>query len=151
SSTRPGDVACLQYTGGTTGTSKGAMLTHANLVINAQQANQWAGVDPGRPEVSIAALPLFHIFAQTCVMICSVTAGGTVVILPRFELKTALQAVKRYRPTFFHGVPTMFLALSEAPNARRSGLASLRMCLSGGAALPVEVAQHFEAVTGARL
>jgi long-chain acyl-CoA synthetase len=99
----------------------------------------------------MAALPLFHIFAQTCVMICAVQSGGAIVILPRFELKSALRAVRRYRPTLFHGVPTMFLALSDAPNARNSGLRSLRMCLSGGAGLPVEVAQRFQSVTGAKL
>ncbi|HXJ62108.1 MAG TPA: long-chain fatty acid--CoA ligase [Verrucomicrobiae bacterium] len=149
--TRPGDLACLQYTGGTTGTSKGAMLTHANLVINACQANHWARAGEDGPETSMAALPLFHIFAQTCVMLCSVATTGTIVILPRFELKSALQAVRRYRPTFFHGVPTMFLAMTDAPNARHSRLRSLRMCLSGGAALPVEVAHRFESVTGAKL
>jgi len=148
---RPGDIACLQYTGGTTGTSKGAMLTHANLVTNADQANRCGDAGKNGPDTAVAALPLFHIFAQTCVMICSIAAGGTVVILPRFERDAALRAIKRYRPAFFHGVPTMFLALSEAPNARRYGLHSLRMCLSGGAPLPGEVAQRFEAVTGARL
>jgi long-chain acyl-CoA synthetase len=148
--TRVEDLACLQYTGGTTGTSKGAMLTHANLVTNAEQANRWAG-GQRKPDTAMAVLPLFHIFAQTCVMICTIARHGTIVILPRFELESALAAVRRYRPTLFHGVPTMFLALSNAPNPRRAGLHSLRFCLSGGAALPMEVAQRFETVTGARL
>jgi len=83
---KPADIACLQYTGGTTGTSKGAMLTHANLVTNAYQTEHWLSCGEHRSEVMVAALPLFHIYAMTCVMISSVFAGGTVIILPRFEL-----------------------------------------------------------------
>ena len=145
----PDDIACLQYTGGTTGTSKGAMLTHANLVINAQQISHW--LSKGQPEVMVAALPLFHIYAMTCVMISSLMAGGTVIIVPRFELKSALNIVRKYRPTIFHGVPTMYVAFNNAPKVERYGFHSLRVCMSGGAALPVEVQQKFERLTGGRL
>ena len=147
----PSDIACLQYTGGTTGTSKGAMLTHANLVINAYQASQLLTQGGNGKEVMIAALPMFHIFAMTCVMISSVELGGTVVILPRFELRAALNAIRKYRPTMFHGVPTMYVAFNGVPGVERYGFNSLRMCMSGGAALPAEVRQKFEALTGGKL
>jgi len=150
-STKPDDIACLQYTGGTTGISKGAMLTHRNLVTNAYQTIHWLSGDKGGPEVMVAALPLFHIYAMTCVMLSSVLAGGTVVLLPRFELRAALNVVRKYRPTMFHGVPTMYVAFNEARNVERYGFKSLRVCMSGGAPLPVEVAQKFEALTGGRL
>jgi long-chain acyl-CoA synthetase len=147
----PSDIACLQYTGGTTGTSKGAMLTHANLVSNAYQTEHWLSHGEHRPEVMLAALPLFHIYAMTCVMISSVHAGGTVIVLPRFEVRSALNVVRKYRPTLFHGVPTMYVAFNNAPNVERYGFNSLRVCMSGGAALPVEVMQKFETLTGGRL
>ncbi len=147
----PADIACLQYTGGTTGTSKGAMLTHANLVTNAYQASSLLTRNSKGEEVMVAALPLFHIFAMTCVMISSVEIGGTVVILPRFELRAALNAIRKYRPTMFHGVPTMYVAFNNTPGVERYGFGSLRMCMSGGAALPAEVRQKFEALTGGKL
>ena len=147
----PTDIACLQYTGGTTGTSKGAMLTHANLVINAYQASRLLTMGGNGKEGMVAALPMFHIFAMTCVMISSVEIGGSVVILPRFELRAALNAIRKYRPTMFHGVPTMYVAFNGVPGVERYGFHSLRMCMSGGAALPAEVRQRFEALTGGKL
>ncbi len=147
----PTDIACLQYTGGTTGTSKGAMLTHANLVTNACQAVDWLTSGKGGAEVMIAVLPLFHIYGMTCVMIASVLTGGSVVILPRFELRATLNAIRKYHPTMFHGVPTMYVAFNNAPHVERYGFKSLRVCMSGGAALPVEVRERFEALTGGRL
>ena len=150
-SIQPADVACLQYTGGTTGTSKGAMLTHANLTINAQQSRHLLyGADEGA-DLMVAALPLFHIYAMSCIMISSILAGGAFIILPRFELQAALNIIRRYRPTIFHGVPTMYVAFNNAPNVERYGFHSLRLCTSGGAPLPVEVRQTFEALTGGRL
>lgn len=147
----PSDIACLQYTGGTTGTSKGAMLTHENLVTNAYQASRWLAIHEDRPEVLVAALPMFHIFAMTCVMIAAVECRGSVVILPRFELRSALNAIRKYRPTMFHGVPTMYVAFNGVPGVERYGFQSLRMCMSGGAALPAEVRQKFESLTGGKL
>jgi long-chain acyl-CoA synthetase len=147
----PSDIACLQYTGGTTGTSKGAMLTHANLVTNACQANAWMKCGKERTEVTVAGLPLFHIYAMTCIMISSIATGGTVVILPRFELRAALNVIRKYHPTIYHGVPTMYVAFNNAPHVERYGFDSLRVCMSGGAPLPVEVRQKFEALTGGRL
>jgi long-chain acyl-CoA synthetase len=148
---KPSDIACLQYTGGTTGTSKGAMLTHANFVINACQSMRWLTGKAKTKQTFVAALPLFHIYAMTCVMIASIHAGGTVIILPRFELRAALNVIRKYRPTIYHGVPTMYVAFNNAPNVQRYGFHSLRVCMSGGAPLPVEVRQKFEALTGGRL
>jgi long-chain acyl-CoA synthetase len=145
------DVACLQYTGGTTGISKGAMLTHANLVGNAAQFRRTMHVEPGRQPTAVAALPLFHIYAMLCVMITSVTVGGAVVILPRFTARAALSIIRRYRPTIFHGVPTMYVAFINEPNAKRFGIESLKLCTSGGGPLPMDVREKFEALTGGRL
>jgi long-chain acyl-CoA synthetase len=147
---KPADIACLQYTGGTTGTSKGAMLTHANLVTNAHQTKEWLSGDRDA-EMLVAALPLFHIYAMTCVMIWAVMAGSTVVILPRFELRAALNVIRKYHPTVFHGVPTMYVAFSNAPRVGRYGFNSLRVCMSGGAPLPLEVQQNFERLSGGHL
>ena len=149
---RPSDVACLQYTGGTTGTSKGAMLTHRNLTVNTFQAVEALlhRVDLTREKL-IAALPLFHIYATTCVMLTTFRCRGSMVILPRFDLAQVLKAVKRHRPTMYHGVPTMYVAFSNAPNIRRYGFESLRTCMSGGAPLPEQVQEKFQSVTGARL
>lgn len=145
----PSDVACLQYTGGTTGTSKGAMLTHSNLVVNTLQTNCWLRAD--KRETMVNALPLFHIYALTCTMLASVLHGGTMIILPRFELKAALNIVRKYRPTIFHGVPTMYLAFCGVANVKRYGFHSLRVCMSGGGPLPNEVRQKFERLTGGKL
>jgi long-chain acyl-CoA synthetase len=147
----PSDIACLQYTGGTTGTSKGAMLTHANLTTNAYLATDWLTLGQHGAEVMVAALPFFHIYALTCVMIACVMGGGSIIILPRFELRAVLNVIRKYHPTLFHGVPTMYVAMNHAPHLERYGLSSLRVCMSGGAPLPVEVREKFEALTGRKL
>jgi long-chain acyl-CoA synthetase len=131
--------------------SKGAMLTHSNLVTNARQTNAWLTVGANGQETMVAALPLFHIYALTCTMLGSIVSGGTMVILPRFELRAALKVIRKYRPTMFHGVPTMYLAFSGAPNVKHYGFDSLRMCMSGGGPLPIEIKQKFESITGGRL
>jgi long-chain acyl-CoA synthetase len=145
------DIACLQYTGGTTGKSKGAMLTHANLVINAHQFHWSLKVGSVRQEMAVAALPLFHVYALLCVMIASVKVGGSIIILPRFELKPVLNTIRKYRPTVFHGVPTMYVAFNSFPNLKSYGVSSLQLCTSGGAPLPIEVRQRFQELTGAKL
>lgn len=144
------DVALLQYTGGTTGTPKGAMLTHQNLTANARQVNL---LDP-EPEVEdriVGVLPLFHIFANTCVMNRTILRGGEMVLLPRFDAGQVLAAIQRTRATSLPGVPTMYRALLDHPKTPRADLSSLRVCISGGAPMPVEIKQQFEAKTGARL
>lgn len=147
----PSDVACLQYTGGTTGVSKGAMLTHHNLALNAFQTCNWLLGTQCSHERFVAALPLFHIYATTCVMISAIHCRGSVVILPRFELEPVLHAVKKHHPTIFHGVPTMYVAFNHVPNIADWGFGSLRVCMSGGAPLPISVQEKFESLTGAKL
>lgn len=145
------DVACLQYTGGTTGISKGAMLTHYNLVTNAIQACERMTIGPGTADSMVVALPLFHIYAMTCVMITGIRCAFTLIILPRFELQSVLDVIRRYRPTYYHGVPTMYVAFNNTPQVRDYGFHSLKVCMSGGAPLPVEVRERFETLTGGRL
>ncbi len=140
------DVAVLQYTGGTSGVPKGAMLSHANLYANAAQGAMWfKDTRPGE-ERMMAALPFFHVFAMTTVMLFAVLAGAEIVMLPRFELKSAVRAIGRRRPTFMPGVPTMFNAIASYKG--RADLTSIRFCISGGAPLPPEVKARFEARTG---
>ena len=144
------DVALLQYTGGTTGTPKGAMLTHQNLTANARQAQ---AIDPraNEPDRIIAVLPFFHVFANTCTLNRTVMNGGQMVMLPRFEAVQVLAAIQRTKATSLPGVPTMYQALLDHPAIRNIDFSSLRACISGGAPLPLEVKQRFEAATGAKL
>ncbi|WP_261934365.1 long-chain-fatty-acid--CoA ligase [Sphingomonas bisphenolicum] len=144
------DVALLQYTGGTTGTPKGAMLTHQNLTANARQAQ---AIDPhaNEPDRIIAVLPFFHVFANTCTLNRTVVNGGEMVMLPRFDAAQVLAAVQRVKATSLPGVPTMFQALLDHPAIRNIDFSSLRACISGGAPLALELKQKFEAATGARL
>lgn len=144
------DVALLQYTGGTTGRPKGAMLTHQNLTANARQIRL---IDPHPEAVDriIAVLPFFHVFANTCVLNRTVLNGGEMVMLPRFEAVQVLAAIQRTSPTSMPGVPTMFQALLDHPATPNIDFSSLRLCISGGAPLPLEVKQRFEAATGAKL
>jgi long-chain acyl-CoA synthetase len=147
----PADLALLQYTGGTTGRPKGAMLTHANLSVNALQVDAIDPFDRTDPDVILGALPLFHVFANTCVLNRTVAKGGCIVMLPRFDAGQVLKTIQRTRPTAFPGVPTMYQALLDHPRFARTDFASLRICISGGAPLPAPVREKFEAASGARL
>ncbi|MFM1815956.1 MAG: hypothetical protein RLZ98_2651 [Pseudomonadota bacterium] len=145
------DTAVLQYTGGTTGTPKGAELTHANVTINVQQIAAWAPeLVPGE-ERMMGVLPFFHVFAMTCVMNFSVAQGAEIVIMPRFVLVDALKLITKSRPTCMPGVPTLFNAINNYDNLRAYDLSSLKFCLSGGAPLPFEVKQQFEKLAGCKL
>src|SRR5262245_9218474 len=144
------DVAVLQYTGGTTGTPKGAMLTHANITINCQQGAAWAvNLQPGQ-ERALAALPFFHVFAMTAVMNFAVSQGSELVIMPRFVLDDAMKLIDKSKPTVMPGVPPLFTAILNHPRRKSFDLASLKYCLSGGAPLPVELKQRFEKLTGCK-
>lgn len=147
----PADLALLQYTGGTTGRPKGAMLTHANLAVNAMQVDAIDPFDRGEPDVIMGALPLFHVFANTCVLNRTVAKGGCIAMVPRFEAKQVLKTLERTRATAFPGVPTMFQALLDEPRIGRTDFSALKVAISGGAPLPAPVREKFEAVTGARL
>jgi len=144
------DLALIQYTGGTTGTPKGAMLTHQNLSANARQV-EGMDPDPGGEDRIIGVLPLFHVFANTCVMNRTVANGGTIVMLPRFDGAQVLASIERTRATALPGVPTMYQALLDHPKLKSTDLSSLKYCISGGAPLPAEVKAKFEAATGARV
>ncbi len=146
------DVAVLQYTGGTTGTPKGAMLTHANVYVNSKQGAAWAAniLKPGE-ERALAALPFFHVFAMTAVMNFALAQGAELIIMPRFVLDDAMALITKTKPTVMPGVPTMFIAMLNHPKLASFNLSSLKFCLSGGAALPVDVKQKFEKLTGCKL
>jgi long-chain acyl-CoA synthetase len=144
------DVALIQYTGGTTGVPKGAMLTHQNLSANARQID---GLDPhpAGDDRIIGVLPLFHVFANTCVLNRTVLNGGTMVLLPRFDAAQCLAAIARTKATALPGVPTMYRALLDHPKLADTDFSSLRVCISGGAPLPAELKQRFEGATDAIL
>jgi long-chain acyl-CoA synthetase len=145
------DIAVLQYTGGTTGTPKGAMLTHSNLTINVQQLLRWApGLVLGEESI-LGILPFFHVFGMTVVMNFAIAIGATMILMPRFELKQALKTIRSLKPTLMPGVPTLYNALLAAPTLQKGNLASLKFCFSGGAALPVEVKKSFEGASGCAL
>jgi long-chain acyl-CoA synthetase len=145
------DLALLQYTGGTTGVSKGVMLTHANLRANVEQVRAWfPDADPGR-EVMMAVLPFFHVYGLTVCLLLGLRIGAALVLLPRFDLDGVLSAVDKYRPTLFPGVPTMYVAINNAVEKGGHDLSSIKACLSGAAALPLEVAERFERFSGGRL
>ena len=141
-------VALIQYTGGTTGVPKGAMLTHQNLSANARQI---MGIDPhpGPPDRILGVLPLFHVFANTCVLNRTVLNGGCIVMLPRFDAGQVLAAIGRTKATALPGVPTMYQALLDHPKIGATDFSSLRICISGGAPLAAELKAKFEAATGA--
>jgi len=141
------DVAVLQYTGGTTGIPKAAMLTHANITANARQVAAWYGNPTRGEERFLAALPFFHVFAMTVVLMVGMEYGAEIIMMPRFDLKDCLKAIDRKKPTLFPAVPTIFTAINNAPNVNDYDLTSIKLCISGGAALPVEVKKSFEART----
>jgi len=145
------DVAVLQYTGGTTGTPKGAMLTHANISVNCQQGAAWATNLKSGQERTLAALPFFHVFAMTAVMNFALQEGAEIVIMPRFVLDDAMKLIDKAKPTVMPGVPTMFIAMLNHPKLKTFDLSSLKYCVSGGAPLPVDVKDRFEKITGCKV
>lgn len=145
------DVAVLQYTGGTTGYPKGAQLTHANLYANAAQLAQWAPHVERGAEKCLAVLPLFHSFGMTAVMNLSIWIGAEIILLPKFNAAEVLDTITRERPTIFIGVPTMYSALIASKDIARHDLSSLKICISGGAALSAELQTRFESLSGCRL
>lgn len=140
--TMPDDTAVILYTSGTTGRPKGAELTHANMFLNATICTDKL-LNVTSETVGLAVLPLFHSFGQTCVMNSLIYAGGTITMLPRFEPQKALEVMARDRVTYFAGVPTMYFYLLNFPGADQYDLSALKFCVSGGAAMPVEVMHAF--------
>ena len=144
------DLALLQYTGGTTGTPKGAMLSHQNLSANARQIQ---AIDPHKNErdVIIGVLPFFHVFANATVLNRTIYNGGCIAMLPRFNAKQCLKTIERTRATSMPGVTTMYQALLDNPDLPKTDFSSLRTCISGGAPLPLPLKQEFEERSGAKL
>jgi len=145
------DLALLQYTGGTTGRPKGAMLGHSQLTQNAQQIAAINPFEDPRKEVFMGALPFFHVFANTALLNHSVVAGASIAMVPRFDASQVLQTIQKYKTTGFPGVPTMFQALLDHPDLPKTDLSSLKVCISGGAPMSAQVHERFEATTGVRL
>ena len=147
----PDEVAVLQYTGGTTGEPKAAMLSHANLVSNADAMVVFVGGEQPEQDRVLGALPLFHVFALTTVLTYSIRAGAQMILLPRFELQQLLKTIARTRPSYFPAVPTIYAAITTAAETQAVDLSSIHACISGGAPLPAEVRIAFEKATGAKL
>lgn len=145
------DVAALQYTGGTTGTPKGAMLSHTNLVANAHQTAVWVTGFGGDRKVTLAVLPMFHVFGLTLCLTTTVLVGGTIVLEPTFDLDTVLRDIRRWKPTVFPGVPPMYQRIADSPRARRAHVSSIRTCVSGAMQLRRDTVEKFREATGARV
>ena len=145
------DTALLQYTGGTTGTPKGAVLTHQNLLVNAAQGRAWVpGLVDGE-ETVYAVLPLFHAYGLTLCLTFAMSIGATLVLFPRFDLDQMIEAIQRRPPTFLPAVPPIYARLAEAANDKRVDLRSIRYAISGAMALPPDVVATWESVTGGLL
>ncbi|WP_026695736.1 long-chain-fatty-acid--CoA ligase [Peribacillus kribbensis] len=146
------DVAVLQYTGGTTGRSKGAMLTHRNIVANVLQSHEFFkhDLDFGK-ERCLTVIPLFHVFGMTSCMNLSIYIGAEMILLPKFDIEEVLETIKREQPTLFPGVPTMYVALTHHPRAEEYGIDCIEVCNSGSAPMPVELLREFERKTGSRI
>ncbi|RKY78125.1 long-chain fatty acid--CoA ligase [candidate division KSB1 bacterium] len=145
------DVAMFLYTGGTTGVSKGTVLTHENLVANAFQTRSWVSDIRDGEEVILSVLPFFHSYGMTTCMHLSLVCHSKALLVPRFDTRQVLKLVQKHRVTIFPGVPTMYIAINNYPDVNKYDLSSIRACISGGAALPVEVQRQFERLTGGRL
>ena len=148
---RPADTAIFLYTGGTTGVSKGAVLTHRNLLANVLQTRAWLAGFRDRAETILAVLPFFHSYGMTTSLHLGIQAQATLLLLPRFDLADALKRIKKHRPTIFCGVPSMYNAINHSPRVQPEDVNSIRLCVSGGAALPAEVQSSFEELTGGKL
>ncbi len=146
------DLAVIQYTGGTTGVSKGAMLTHRNLSANVQQVRAWfQGVEVGK-EVLLAALPYFHIFGLTICMCFPLSAAAAIVLMPNpRDIPQMIKNISKYKVTLFPAVPAMFNAINQYPGIDKVDLSSVKSCFSGSAPLTEDVQMRFEAMTGAKI
>lgn len=145
------DLAVLQYTGGTTGLSKGAMLTHRNLVANVLQLAEWDTEKKVGQETYLCVLPFFHSFGMTVCMNVGINSAATLVLVPRFDLKMVLEHIHKYKVNLFPGTPTIYVAIISSPDLKNYDMTSLRACLSGGAPLPLEVQVKFQEITGSKL
>jgi long-chain acyl-CoA synthetase len=141
------DVAVLQYTGGTTGIPKGAMLTHGNLIANTRQVESLVATVEGEERI-LAVLPFFHVFAMTAIMNHGISMGAELILLPRFDLEQVLKTLESKKPTIFHAVPTIYTAIIGHEDLDKYDLTCLKFCISGGAPLPPDLKRRFEERTG---
>ncbi|MGH2499708.1 MAG: long-chain-fatty-acid--CoA ligase [Candidatus Limnocylindria bacterium] len=147
----PDDLALLQYTGGTTGVPKGAMLSHRALVANTLQCRAWfTNLEDGK-DVMMAVMPLFHVYGLTVVMSLGVQAAAALILEPQFDLKHVLGDIQRHRPKLFPGAPRIYNAIINSPLAAKYDLRSIEACISGSAPLLVETARRFKELTGGHL
>ncbi|HYF95765.1 MAG TPA: long-chain fatty acid--CoA ligase [Symbiobacteriaceae bacterium] len=145
------DLAVLQYTGGTTGLSKGAMLTHRNLMANVTQVREWMpGLHDGA-ERFLTVMPFFHVYGLTVCLNMATLLGATLILVPKFDLKQVLQLIDKQQPTIFPGAPPIYVAINNCSDVGRYNLRSVKACISGAAPLPVEVQATFEQLTGGKL
>jgi long-chain acyl-CoA synthetase len=145
------DLAIISYTGGTTAAPKGVMLTHKNLVANTIQVRHWIPEAREGEEVFLCALAISHSYGFTTTLNLPISLGATLVLKDRFEVDDILMTIRKQRPTIFPGVPGMYMAIINSPNARNVGIDSIKACISGSAPLPVEVQEAFERLTRGRL
>lgn len=144
-------LAVLQYTGGTTGLSKGAMLTHRNLLANAMQARVWNAQARNAEEITLCVAPFFHSYGMTVGMNLSIAAASTMVLLPQFKASEVVRAIRRYHPTQLPGIPTMYLSIMKEVGKHTEELRSIKYCISGASALPAKVRIDWEHLTGGKL
>ncbi len=148
---QPDDIAILQYTGGTTGTPKAAILTHRNLMANVAQINAWMQRVRYAAERVVGLLPFFHSFGLTVCLNWTLSQAAQVIVLPRFEINDFLKMLRQYKPTILPGVPTLFVALINHPELPKIDLSSLWACVSGSAPLPLDIREKFESLSGCRI
>lgn len=148
---RGDDLAVLQYTGGTTGLSKGAMLTHRNLLANALQARAWNAQARDAEEIALCVAPFFHSYGMTVGMNLSIAGAATMVLLPQFKVKEVVRTIRRYHPTQLPGIPTMYLSIMKEMGKHTEKLRSIKYCISGASALPAKVRVDWEHLTGGKL
>ena len=147
----PDDVALVQYTGGTTGIPKGAMLTHRNLLVNALQSRSWFTRMKDGGDVFLAALPFFHVYGVTIALNLGILMGAELMLLPKFHTKEVLRFIHKYRPTVFPGIQAMYLAIGNYPKIHKYDLTSVQVALSGAGPLMQEVQERFEHLTKSRI
>jgi long-chain acyl-CoA synthetase len=145
------DLAALQYTGGTTGLSKGAMLTHRNLLANALQTHNWDIKAREAEEITLCVAPFFHVYGMTVGMNLSIVAGAAMVLLPQFKAPEVVKTIRRYHPTQLPGIPTMYIAIMREMGKHAAALRSINVCISGASPLPAKVRIDWEELTQGRL
>ncbi len=148
---KSGETAVLQFTSGTTGEPKGILLTHRNLVANTLQVRSWLTDARDGEEVMLSVIPFSHVYGMTSAMNLAMSVGASMVLLPTFETEDVLQTIRKYRPTLFPGVPSMYVAINNFPGVRKYNIQSIRACISGAAPLPIEVEESFEKLTKGKL